>query len=247
MAIESVLTQTFKDFELLIIDDASVDETFSIFKNYAKVDKRIVYFKNKKNLGISRSRNLALEKAQGKYIAILDSDDIWCDRDKLKRQVEFLEGHQNYVLVGGGVILVDEDNKEIIRYLTPLSDEKIRRQIFLRNPFVHSSVMYLKKAVLKVGSYDESLEVSEDYDLFFKLGKKWKFVNLNDFLVRYRVYTGSDQPKYKLNFARNSKKLVLKYKDIYPNFWLGLFKANLRVLFYFIKDRTWRKSGALKK
>ena len=115
-AIESALGQSFPDWELIIIDDASQDNTGEIIKSYIAKDARIKYFRNDEHLRISKSRNKALSLARGEYVAVLDSDDVWSDRDKLKKQYEFLERNKDYVLVGGGVIVIDEFGKETRRY-----------------------------------------------------------------------------------------------------------------------------------
>ena len=115
-AIKSALEQSFSDWELIIIDDASQDNTREIAEDYAKKDSRIKYFRNDEHLRISKSRNKALGLARGEYVAVLDSDDVWSDRDKLKKQYEFLERNKDYVLVGGGVIVIDEfgDRKSVV-------------------------------------------------------------------------------------------------------------------------------------
>ncbi|KKT73909.1 MAG: Glycosyl transferase family 2, partial [Microgenomates group bacterium GW2011_GWA2_44_7] len=114
-AIESALEQSFPDWELIVIDDASEDNTREIVEEYIVRDSRIKYFRNDEHLRISKSRNKALSLALGEYVAVLDSDDVWSDRDKLKKQYGFLEGNKDYVLIGGGVIVIDEYGKEIRR------------------------------------------------------------------------------------------------------------------------------------
>src|SRR3989344_8883541 len=156
-AIESALEQSFPDWELIVIDDASEDDTREIVEEYIVRDSRIKYFRNDERLYISKSRNKALGLAQGEYVAVLDSDDVWSDRDKLKKQYEFLERNKDYVLVGGGVIVIDEFGKETRRYFNRESDENIRGKILFQNQFAHSSVMFKRDVALKVGGYDENL------------------------------------------------------------------------------------------
>src|SRR3972149_6250546 len=150
-AIESALGQSFSDWELIIIDDWSQDNTKEIVESYVKKDGRIKYFKNNEHLRISKSRNKALGLARGEYIAVLDSDDVWSDRDKLKKQYEFLERNKDYVLVGGGVIVIDEHGQETKRYFNRESDEDIRWKILFQNQFAHSGVMFRCEAALKAG------------------------------------------------------------------------------------------------
>ena len=231
-AIESVLNQNFRDFELIIIDNASSDNTVSIVNEYIKKDKRIRLIRNNVNLKIPNARNLGIREAEGKYIAVLDSDDVWLDKDKLKKQVNFLETHQDYALIGGRVVVIDEDGKKINEYLNPQDDLEIRQRILIKNPFTHSSVLFRKNTVLELGGYDEDLGVSEDYDLWLKIGKHWKFANLGEYLIKYRVHQQGITSQQKLLAAKNTKKLIQKHKDSYPNYYKALFIANLRIIRY---------------
>lgn len=231
-AIGSVLAQSFKDWELLIIDDASTDDTKKIIENLMETEKRIKYFFNKANIGISRSRNLGLSLAQGKYIAIIDSDDIWDEKNKLKNQYDFLENNQDYALVGGGVIVIDQNGQETKRYYNPESDEKIRKKILFKNPFAHSSVMYLKGAALNFGGYDPNLKTLEDYDLYLKIGTKHKLHNLKKYYSKYRVHAGNITAQERANMMKLNIVLINKYKKNYPNYWIALTRRRIRLFIY---------------
>lgn len=242
-AVESVISQTFRDFEMIVVDDASTDDTPTIVAEYQKKDARIRYLKNETNLNIPRSRNRGLKEAKGKYIAVLDSDDVWADPEKLKKQVDFLENNPGYALIGGGAIVIDESGREIRRWLNPSGDAEIRRKMLFMNPFVHSGALYLKKAAIEAGGYDESLAVSEDYDLWLKMGKFWKFANLEDYLVKYRVYSQGGAGSPRLQAAINSKALVRKYKNFYPGYFRALASADSRIIFRKLKNLFVRKSA----
>ncbi len=237
-AIESVLEQNFRDFELLVIDDASIDDTENIVKEYVSRDPRVKYFRNEKNLGIAKSRNIALNMAQGKYVAVLDSDDVWSDFGKLKKQYNFLEQNLDggYVLAGGGVAVINEKGREIERYLEPLADKEIRRVILLENPFAHSTVLFLKEAALKCGGYDENLKIGEDYDLWLKMGRRGKFVNLADYLIRYRLHSGNICGFASLLGAKLTKQIIQRYRNDYPNYKKALIKAHLRIIRAFFRN-----------
>src|SRR3989344_5200202 len=164
-AILSVLPQSFADFEFIIINDDSSDNTEEIVTAFTKYDKRIKYIKNEHNLGVQKTRDIALSISLGEYIAEIDQDDEWLDKDKLKKQIEFLENNKDYVLIGTGVIVVDEKGKEIFRHINPELDKNIRREILKKNCFFHSSVVFRKNIALECGGYSESEDIKhiEDY------------------------------------------------------------------------------------
>ncbi|MEO8665758.1 MAG: glycosyltransferase family 2 protein, partial [Ignavibacteria bacterium] len=127
-AIESVFAQSFEDWELIIIDDASTDETQKRMTDLDSKEEAVKYMRipRIKDKGISEYLNIGLRNASGKYIARIDDDDYWCHKDKLKMQVGFLDENPDYVVVGGGVILVDEKGDELFRYLKKETDKEIR-------------------------------------------------------------------------------------------------------------------------
>jgi glycosyltransferase involved in cell wall biosynthesis len=233
-AIDSVLSQSFSDFELIIINDGGNDNTESIIKGYSYSDSRIKYFKNEKNLGIVKSLNRGLNEAKGDYIARIDDDDVWIDKDKLKKQFEFLENNPGYVLVGTGAICVDENEIELTRYLLPGTDEKIREDLLCKNNFIHSSVMYKKDAVIKVGGYDEKKDTKyvEDYDLWLRLGIVGKMHNLREYSILYMIREGSVSSQNRVNQLKKDIKLSKKYKRQYSNYFRALIIGYARVVFY---------------
>ena len=233
-AISSVLNQTFQDFELIIVDDGSTDNTKEVVENFQKKDNRIKYIRNEENLGIQKTLNKGIGMSEGKYIARIDDDDEWIDNNKLKNQVDFLELNQDHVLVGTGAVVVDENNKEIFRYLCPKEDNIIRKSILSKNCFLHPSVVFKKESFLAVGGYDESSDVRhiEDYDLWFKLGIVGKFANLNIYAVKLK------NSGKQISFKNQRKQLngyflfIKKYKDSYPGYYYALVRAYLRLFLY---------------
>jgi glycosyltransferase involved in cell wall biosynthesis len=237
-AIESVLSQSFLDWELLIIDDGSSDNTQEIVQDFIYKNKRISYFKNEVNLGIQKSLNKGLKEAMGEYIARIDDDDEWTDKNKLKKQVEFLDNNPGYVLVGTGAVVVNEDGKEIIRYLLPETDQEIRNRLLIKNCFIHSSVLFRKETVLKFNGYSEGEDVKylEDYDLWFKLGTVGKLANLQEWSINFMMREGSTSSKNKIDQLRKNLLLIKKYKSNYPNHSKAKILGNLRVCFYRISN-----------
>lgn len=230
-AVESVINQSFKNWELIIVDDRSTDDTEAIISDYAKKDDRVRYFKLPKRGGISKARNFALRESAGKFIAVLDSDDVWADRDKLKKQYEFLEKNKDYVLVGGGVIVIDENGKEIKKYFNSENDEDIRGKILYKNQFAHSGVMFVRDAALKAGGYDESLNIGEDYDMWLKLGTIGKMYNFQEYFLKYRVHQ-SNVTLNRIEALKNNLAIIKKYGSKYPNYCLAYLRRLIRMAVY---------------
>lgn len=233
-SIESILNQSYRNWELIIIDDGSTDKTEALVSVYLNPNSNIRYIKNDKNLGIQRSLNKGLSLAIGEYIARIDDDDEWVDTDKLKNQVEFLEKNKEYVLVGTGVIVVDEDKKEIFRYLVPSSDKKIRNKILGKNCFVHSSVVFRKNKALEFNGYSEEQEVKhlEDYDLWLKLGTIGKFTNLPIFGVKLTLRDQSLSSVNKIEIFKKIIILIKKFKHLYPHYYWSLVRSWVRLIVY---------------
>lgn len=233
-AIESVQNQTYTNWELLVIDDGSIDNSAQIVTDLVQKDARIIYIKNEQNLGIQKTLNKGLKQAKGEYIARLDDDDQWIEEDKLKKQIEFLEKNSDYVLVGTGVVVVDEEEKEQFRYLVPETNKRIKNKLLGKNCFVHSSVLFKKSAVLELGGYSESKEVYhiEDYDLWLKLGTKGKLANLPIYGVQFTLRSGSISSTNKTIQFKRIISLIKKYKKFYPNYDLALLRSVLRYLVY---------------
>ncbi|GAB6283594.1 MAG: hypothetical protein STSR0008_23760 [Ignavibacterium sp.] len=232
-SIESVISQSFLDWELIVIDDGSTDNTEEIIK---KIDSdKIIYLKNENNLGIQKSLNKGLEIARGEYISRIDDDDRWTDINKLERQVRFLESNKDYVLVGTGVIVVDEKENELFRYFMPETDIDIRNKILIKNCFIHSSVCFRKNLVLELGGYSEFENVKhlEDYDLWLKLGLLGKFKNLPSYSVILMLREESISSVYKIKQFLKNKILIKRYKYKYPNYFWAIIMAHLRIFRYY--------------
>ena len=192
-SIESALNQSFCDLELLVVDDGPGETNLAVLREYQKKDKRLRIIRNKKRAGRIKSRNLGLREARGKYIAILDSDDFWCDKDKLKKQVGFLEKNPDYGAIGTAMVLINVKGKELGRIKYPLSDEKIRRFMLSSFQMAHPSVVFRKSLTRKIWLYSESqiLKYAEDYEFFLRAGQFCKLANLPDYCLKYRVHPGS--------------------------------------------------------
>lgn len=216
-AIESILNQTFQDFELLIINDYSSDETVSVINKYR--DKRIKLIHNDLNLGLARVRNVGIQNSKGKYIAWLDSDDISLDT-RLEKQVNLLENNPSFGLCGTWVKTIGSA-EHIWEY--PTQSEIIKSTMLFHNCFATSSVM-LRKEILVQHQYlfDLDYPPAEDYDLWGKISQHCEVTNIPEILTHYRLHslqtTFSDEArKIQLESAWNVQARMLQSINIIPN------------------------------
>lgn len=232
-AIRSVLDQTFSDWELVIVNDKSTDNTSSVILNYVKKDPRILILENEVNLGQVKSLNKGIKNSRGKYIARVDDDDAWCDKMKLEKQANFLETHPDYVLTGGGVIVINEKEKELIKFLHPQADNDIRKRMLFHTQFAHGAVMFRRSAFDSVGGYDEGLGYCEDWDLWLKLGKAGRLYNFPEYFL---CYLKSDQRKTAdwRNETKYDSKLREKYRNDYPNYRQAVLFGFISNIYYSI-------------
>lgn len=233
-AINSVLNQSYSDWELLVLDDGSIDNTEQIVTDFVKRDSRIIHLKNSENLGIQKSLNRGLRDAKGKYVARIDDDDEWIDKDKLKKQVDFFENNKDYVLLGTGLIAINDFGQEVFKKLNLQTDLTIRENILNKNCFTHSSVMFLRESALKFNGYDESTETRhvEDYDLWLKLGTIGKFANLPIYGIRLSLRNQSISSQNKILQFRRSIEIIKKYKNKYPNYYRAFISLYIRMNLY---------------
>lgn len=185
-AIKNILQQTFSDFEFIIIDDHSSDNSWLIIKEYAHQDSRIVILRNQENLRIAKSLNKALRLARGKYIIIVDADDV-SFRTRLQEQVEFLESNPDYGACGTWLIIIDANGKEIGKRYYFSRDSSLRKIMFRFSPIAHPAACFRKSVFKKVGFYNESLLYAFDYEQILKIASVSKIYNIEKFLVKYRV------------------------------------------------------------
>jgi glycosyltransferase involved in cell wall biosynthesis len=229
-ALESILGQTFRDFELIVVNDGSTDNTREILESYSDPRMTVIH---QENIGIPKSRNRAIDIARGEYIAIQDADDISLP-ERLEKEVAFLDAHPHYAAVGSAFYKLYENGQKspLIRFLT--DDDDIRKGLRRRNWFLHSSVMMRKEAFRAVGGYDEQFKYALDYDLFLRLSMRYKLANLEDPLCLWRVrsdsvthFTGIEQDYYgMLAVAKHGGNRVKIYVDFLMNLcarWGGAF------------------------
>jgi glycosyltransferase involved in cell wall biosynthesis len=187
-AIEGVLNQTFKEFEFIIIDDGSTDDSWSIIQKYAQKDPRIIALKNEKNVKICKTLNRGLEIARGDYIARMDSDDV-ATPTWLSTILLFMEktGNRQVGVCGSNFFMIDANGKDIGKKTFPETDEACKQAFWFRNPMGHNTVLIRKKCFAELGVYDDNFLPAEDLELWMRFGQKYKLHNIQKFLVKYRV------------------------------------------------------------
>lgn len=187
MAIESILTQSFTDFELLLIDDGSTDQTSRILHSYAEQDRRIKVLRNDHNQGIPSSRNRGIDAACGDYLAIMDSDDR-AHPQRLDRQVAYLNRHADYAAVGSWACWMDAGGDLLWRIRRrPVFPEEIRALLLFRCSLQHSASM-VRTDIARRYRYREEYALSEDFDFWVRISRDYSLANLPDPLVCYRIH-----------------------------------------------------------
>lgn len=224
-AIESVVEQDFTDWELLVVQDGANEFTIRTLAEWTRRDPRVRHLRRDKGGNIADATNYGMERAQGEYGAILDDDDYWACPDKLSRQVQFLDAHPEYAGCGGGVIVVNPEGREQMRYRKPERDREIRRRALMANPMAHGSGMYRLALLRGCGLYDDSLEGFQDWDVWLKLGCRGKLYNFPDYFLCYRVWQGSGSFQASRGNTRSAILIVKRHRREYKGYAVALTMA----------------------
>ena len=184
-AIDSLLVQTFTNFELIIINDGSTDNSLEVVKQFQ--DKRIILI-NQENKGLAKTLNIALSKCQSNLVARMDADDV-CLPNRLQIQHNSFRSNPNLILLGGAVIYINEKRDVIDRSYPILGTNAIKKFLFCKgNVLAHPTVMFKKDIALKVGGYSEEIgQFFEDHYLWAMMAKQGEFENLSEPLIQYRL------------------------------------------------------------
>jgi glycosyltransferase involved in cell wall biosynthesis len=187
-AVNSILSQTFKDFEFIIIDDGSTDRSPELLASYARADKRVKLI-SRPNTGLTKSLNEGLHLARGEFVARMDGDDVSLP-ERFERQVDYLREHPEVDLVGSRVEFIDPDGNPInLKPGLMMTHEEIDTALLRKGwPVVHPAVMMRRQAVLAIGGYSEAYPTNQDHDLFLRLAEHGKLANLPDVLLQYRQH-----------------------------------------------------------
>jgi len=186
-AIDGVLAQTFEDFEFILVDDGSTDETWNILRSYRDRDRRIVAI-SKKNTGLTDSLNLGIAHARGAWIARLDADDL-CEPTRLEEQVNFVCSHPEVVLLGTGFVEIDERGRVKKKHLYPPKHRKLVRHLErLQRFFPHSSAFFRREVAQDAGCYNRLFLKTQDWDSWLRFAERGRIACLQNCLVRVRKH-----------------------------------------------------------
>lgn len=187
-AVQSVIQQSFEDFELIIIDDGSKDRTPKILE--AIDDHRVRVIRHECNVGLIAGLNEGIKAARGKYIARMDADDI-CEQSRFHRQIDFLEAHPEIGVLGTAISVIDEQGLPRGTFVMPVTPTDVQWAIPILCPLAHPSVMMRTDLVRRVGGYSAAAVHAEDYDLWYRLSSLTQLANLSDPLLRLRKHSAS--------------------------------------------------------
>jgi glycosyltransferase involved in cell wall biosynthesis len=211
-SLESILDQTYKNIEIIVINDASTDKTAQIIASYKKKYSRkikVITLTSNLNGGGDRCANLGIQKAKGTYIARMDADDI-AHPTRIEKQVAFLEENSKVVLVGSNAWVINQDSEVIGEKLEPSSPHEIYTAYFTFHPMIHPSCMIRREISGKPFEYSIEYSANNDYNTFFKLlCKGHLFANLPEKLLYYRIHGKND------TFVHVKKKLMNTLKIRY--------------------------------
>lgn len=260
-AIESVLNQTHKNFELVILDDGSYDNSLKIIKEYSKKDKRIKAFSSGINKGIPITRNILFKNIDKKsqYVTILDSDDVM-QKNKLEIQLNFMLNNKKYVLVGSNMNIINENSEIVSMRKYPEHNEDILKIIGRKNVFAQSTIMFDRNLLYDEDIYydyfDEEVynnkyERCQDYDLWLRILKKYKGYNIQQNLINYRISKTQGKTKALKTTLKYTLQIQLEYllykkyfniiNIIYFFLEVGLFLLPNFIVLWLFKKMEYKK------
>lgn len=211
-AMDSILSQTFTDFEFIIFDDSSNDNTPAILKAYADKDARIRIVTNEVNMGLTKNLNRGIRLARGTYIARFDGDDVSLPT-RFEKQVAFLDAHPHVGVISMWADVIDGSGRVTRTIKYPTTDAELRRAMIHYNPFFHPGLMMRKDAAVEAGLYNPVWKQAQDYELYFRIAKKHELANIPEVLLKFRETSGSITAKKnrrQVAFALEAKKKAIR-------------------------------------
>jgi glycosyltransferase involved in cell wall biosynthesis len=203
--IESLLSQTYLDWELIVVDDGSKDASASILASYA--DPRIKIDTAAANIGRTPALRRAFDQARGEYIAVLDADDL-AATSRFSKQVAFLDANRDVALVGSWVKYIDERGSEFEDFTPPVNPDELRDSLGWFNPIVHSSAMYRRDLAAEVGGYSLDLAYAQDFGLVLALAERYRIGMIGEFLCSWRIVSNSMSRSRRYGIARGREGVM---------------------------------------
>lgn len=205
-ALDSVMAQTYRNWELIFWDNQSTDDSAAICKSYA--DSRIRYFYANEHTELGAARIQAFKHIRGEFVAVLDTDDV-AYPERLARQVSFLEQHLDVALAGSWAKYIDENGRVFGEFKPPANQEELQDSLGWTNPLAHSSVIYRYQSALQVGGYSKDIVWAQDFDLSLALAQHFNIAIIDVFLCQVRVLKASmtRSKQYQILAAREALSL----------------------------------------
>jgi glycosyltransferase involved in cell wall biosynthesis len=212
-AVDSILGQTFKDFEFILMDDGSTDSTPSLLAEYQNADARIRVKRFDQNQGLTHCLNAGIQMARGKYLARMDADDISLPQ-RFERQVRYLDEHPQVAALGCGFTLMDEAGTPLKDYIFSSRPEVLRWNLLFFNPISHPGAMIRSSIMRELGGYDPQLMRAQDYDLWWRMSFIGRLGNLQDILLLLRQHGGRVTNKHQDQQTDSARSIRKKYLTI---------------------------------
>jgi len=225
--IESILNQTFRDFEFLMLDDGSTDESLNLLRSYAEKDSRI-HVITRENRGLGETQRELAESANGEFIAQMDQDDVSM-LNRLELQVDFLRKNPNVAVVGGAYQMIDGAGRYLTTLKQPISNTEIQALILGGHcAIAHSGAMMRSADIKSIGGYDKNFNTATDLDLWLRLGEVGELANLSDVVFKYRLHDKSASEKVGQSQRNEARKAC-------ENAW-----KRRNITYEFSADQLWR-------
>ncbi|MGR3175962.1 MAG: glycosyltransferase [Candidatus Scalindua sp.] len=246
-AIESILGQTYKNFEFLITIDNPEYKYRNILVDYCNKDQRVKLIHNKTNIGLTKSLNNAIGIVRGKYVARQDADDISLPQ-RLEMQYNFLENNPEYSIVGTNIRFVDDNGRFIRRFRRPIDPKRINKIMLRKNPLVHGTVLMNKEDLISVGNYNENITCAQDYELWWRFVRNnRKIFNMKSALYYRRKHQGSMTVRNAfhqcmMHFLIQKEIDFVKFDSKNIEMYLSIFSEKEKSYIYYMTSKIIRRS-----
>ena len=232
-AVQSILNQTYTNFEFIIVDDGSTDSSYELITKLSGNNKKVKIFR-RPHYGLANSLNFAISKSNGKYIARMDADDI-SEKLRIEKQVHYLEKNKNIDLLGSNRKYIGVGNSKIIRSSKLPSDNNIIKwHLFFSVPIIHPTIMMRAKVLKSQSGYSEEYKYAQDYELYTRLSRISNFHNLSESLLEYRNHNYGRQT----NYHKEQLQFVIRIRRNYIGRIINRKISNKEVRLYTEFDRT---------